>query len=216
MIGELDKTTTLATNLLTLVRVHQGGRLAPLEIDELVEAVVHRWRSTADRDWRVSSSVGTLAGDAERLEVALDCLLETAVKFTGIGDTIAVEACVSGSEMILTVTDAGSGIPAEDLHRVFDIFHTGSAAGDRAGSGLGLAVVRAIVEARGGTVSAASSIGQGSRFTIRAPVGDGGPAALFTADDWPVWPDVLPATGQVTGMPLGRARLDPPAPARNG
>ena len=109
VIGELDKTTTLATNLLTLVRVHQGGRLAPLDIDDLVEAVVHRWRTTADRDWRVSSSVGTFSGDAERLEVALDCLLENAVKFTGIGDTIAVEARRSGGEIILTVTDAGWG-----------------------------------------------------------------------------------------------------------
>ena len=72
--------------------------------------------------------------------------------------------------MVLTVRDAGAGIPAADLDSVFEIFRTASTAGERAGSGLGLAIVKAAMEARGGTVSVASSPGRGTTFTLRFPV----------------------------------------------
>ena len=170
ILGELDKATALATNLLTLVRVHQTGARVPLDIDALIESVVHRWRSMADRQWSVRTSVGVMAGDAERLEVVLDCLLENAVKFTGVGDRIEVDARREARDVVLTVSDGGAGIPECDLDRVFEIFQTGACAGDRAGAGLGLSVVKAIVEARGGTVSVSSAVGSGTRFTTTLPI----------------------------------------------
>jgi len=170
ILDELDKATALATNLLTLVRVHQTGAWVPVEIDALIESAVHRWRSTADREWSVRSAVGVVVGDAERLEVVLDCLLENAVKFTGAGDRIAVDARRDARAAVLTVSDAGAGMPEADLDRVFEIFQTGSAAGDRAGCGLGLSVVKAIVDARGGTVSVGSQEGAGTCFTLTLPI----------------------------------------------
>jgi len=170
ILGELDKATALATNLLTLVRVHQIGAWVPLQIDALIESVVHRWRSTADRQWSVRTSVGVMVGDAERLEVVLDCLLENAVKFTGMGDRIDLQARRETRDVVLTVSDNGAGIPESDLDRVFEIFQTGASAGDRAGAGLGLSVVKAIVEARGGTVSVSSAVGSGTCFTTVLPI----------------------------------------------
>lgn len=170
ILGELDKATALATNLLTLVRVHQTGAWVPLEIDTLIESAVHRWRSTADRKWSVHSSVGVMVGDAERLEAVLDCLLENSVKFTGVGDRIDVDARRDSRAVVLTVSDTGAGMPEDDLDRVFEMFQTGSAAGERAGCGLGLSVVKAIVDARGGTVSASSQVGAGTCFTLTLPI----------------------------------------------
>jgi signal transduction histidine kinase len=110
-----------------------------------------------------------MQGDNERLEAVLDCLLENAVKFTDPGDTIAMTADVENGELVLTVRDAGEGIPAAELDTVFEIFRTASTAGEHAGSGLGLAIVKAATGARGGTVAVSSSLGHGTTFTLRLP-----------------------------------------------
>ncbi len=170
VLAELDKATHMVTNLLTLVIVGQPAPRVPVDVDQLVNGVVHRWISTADRRWVVSSCAGTIDGDAERLEAALDCLIENAVKFTSIGDAIEIHAEVVGSELSLAVRDSGVGIPANELERVFEIFQTSSTAGERAGSGLGLPIVRAIVEARRGTLEVKSAVGVGTRFVISLPL----------------------------------------------
>jgi light-regulated signal transduction histidine kinase (bacteriophytochrome) len=84
-------------------------------------------------------------------------LIENAVKFTVEGDSIAIDARRQDGDVVLSVSDSGQGIPEEDLQRVFEIFQTGSAAGDRAWNGLGLAIVGAIVEARNGTLEVTST-----------------------------------------------------------
>lgn len=170
VVAELVKASALATNLLTLVRVVEPSDPEPVDVDRMLAGILRRWSVTADRNWSARSTVGTVQGDNERLEAVLDCLLENAVRFTGPGDVIAMTAEAQGGEMVLTVRDAGAGIPAADLDSVFEIFRTASTAGERAGSGLGLAIVKAAMEARGGTVSVASSLGRGTTFTLRFPV----------------------------------------------
>ncbi|MBG0741517.1 HAMP domain-containing histidine kinase [Paeniglutamicibacter antarcticus] len=170
VVAELVKASVLATNLLTLVRVVEPSSPEPVDVDRILIDVLRRWSVTADRIWSSRSTVGTAQGDNERLEAMLDCLLENAVRFTGPGDTIAMTADADGDELVLTVRDTGAGIPAADLDTVFEIFRTASTAGERAGSGLGLAIVKAATEARGGTVSVASSLGHGTTFTLRLPV----------------------------------------------
>ena len=171
VVGELDKAAALNSRLLTLAQVEMQTPPAPVEffLDDLVETVLLRWAPTADRAWSSDTSAAVMLGNPERLEAALDCLVENAVKFTDDGDAIGIAAHVDRGEVVVTVSDSGIGIPQEDVAGVFDTFGTGSAARDRAGSGLGLAIVAAIVEAQHGSLEVASVVGSGTRFTIRCP-----------------------------------------------
>lgn len=170
VVGELDKVAVLNSRLLTLVEVelHRVPAVT-FFLDDLVETVLHRWASTADRAWSCAGSTGAMLGNPERFEAALDCLVENAVKFTDDGDTIRIDAHVDGGEVVLSVSDSGIGIPQEDVAGIFETFRTGSRAGDRSGSGLGLAIVAAVVQAQRGSVEVASVVGSGTRFTIRCP-----------------------------------------------
>jgi len=171
VVVELDKAAMLNSRLLTLVQVELHRPPAPVEffLDDLVETVLHRWVPTAERAWSCDTLAGVMFGNQDRLEAALDCLVENAVKFTDDGDAIGIGAHIDGDEVVLSVSDSGIGIPKDEISGVFDTFHTGSVARDRAGSGLGLAIVAAIVAAQHGSVEVASVVGSGTRFTIRCP-----------------------------------------------
>ena len=173
ILVEMDKATALATNLMTFVRVAALPMLQQVDLDELIDSAVRRWSASVDRVWISSASAGHVLGDAERLEAALDCLIENATKFTTPTDSISIRARADGAyAVVVSVEDSGAGIPPQDVHRVTELFHTSSTAGNRAGSGLGLPIVRAIVEARGGTLQVASMVGAGTRVTIRMPRGE--------------------------------------------
>jgi signal transduction histidine kinase/ActR/RegA family two-component response regulator len=116
-----------------------------------------------------------LVGDERRLIQALTNLLTNAVKYTDPGGAIRVAVSGEGGQIAFAVRDTGRGIPADFLPRVFDLFVQGERTPDRTegGLGLGLPIVRSIVERHGGTVSAASAgVGSGSEFVIRLPAAD--------------------------------------------
>lgn len=169
VLGELDKASTLATKLLTLVRVETPPRREPMDLDSLVDSISRRWRGTAIRCWSAVSEVGVVLGDAERIEAALDCLIENAVKFTDEHDEISIRAWRADGVITISVDDSGVGIAAPDLNRVLQVFQTGRSAGDRAGSGLGLAIARTIAESRHGSLDVSSVEGEGTCFTLRFP-----------------------------------------------
>lgn len=171
-IGELDKASSLATNLMTLVRVDSSLPLEPVDLDELVHLTVRRWAARANRDWVAMPIAGFILANAERVQAAVDCLVENAVKFTDDGGRISIDAYFDGPDVVITVADSGTGIPAEEVALVTDLFHTSSRAGHRAGSGLGLPIVRAAVESRGGSLTIASELGVGTQATIRMPHGN--------------------------------------------
>jgi signal transduction histidine kinase len=162
---------------------------APVDLRELVDATAQRWTPAADRDWRVDIRAdGTVDGDVDRLEAALDALIENAVKATHDGDRIALTATAEGAEAVIEVADTGTGIALEDVDRVFDRFWTASA-GDvfgRGGAGLGLATVKAIAEAHGGHAEARPRPGGGTIFRMYLgrylPAAERpGPSAVATA-----------------------------------
>jgi two-component system OmpR family sensor kinase/two-component system sensor histidine kinase BaeS len=130
-----------------------------------------------------------LQADTARLSQVLHNLLANALRHTPAGGTITVSAAPSDKAIHLTIRDTGEGISAEHLPHIFDRFYRGDRARARAdgGAGLGLAIVRAIVEAHGGTVSAASSglAGEGSTFVISLPCPKS-PAAA--SEQWPLHP----------------------------
>jgi signal transduction histidine kinase len=124
--------------------------------------------------------VGLLRGDFARLQQVVCNLLSNAIKFTPTGGQVQLSLARRGDEAEITVRDSGQGIKAEFLPYVFDRFRQedGSISRRHGGLGLGLAIVRHLVELHGGTVGAASAgEGQGAVFTVRVPTRDSSTAA---------------------------------------
>jgi diguanylate cyclase len=123
-------------------------------------------------------------GDPARLQQVIWNLLTNAVKFTPAGGEVRTELRDDGSHLVLRVTDTGQGIDADFLPHVFDMFRQAESATNRAhgGLGIGLSIVRRLVEMHGGTVSAASEgTGRGAAFTVSLPC-ERGAAAAATAE----------------------------------
>jgi signal transduction histidine kinase len=110
--------------------------------------------------------------DREKLRVVLDNLISNAVKFTPTGGRVRVTLCKRGDEVELTVADSGVGIPPEELERVFERFYQVESHLTRrhGGMGLGLSIVKELVELHGGRVWAESDPDRGSRFVVVLPV----------------------------------------------
>ncbi|MBT8228271.1 MAG: HAMP domain-containing histidine kinase, partial [Dactylosporangium sp.] len=109
-------------------------------------------------------------GDIDRLHQTIGNLLANAARYCRPGDRVTVRAEASGGQAVVEVADTGPGIDPADLPHVFERLWRGKASGGVSGSGIGLAVVRELVSAHGGTVGAASSPGRGTTFTIRIPL----------------------------------------------
>jgi two-component system, OmpR family, sensor kinase len=170
VLDELEKLERIAARLLTLAMVEEHSQLRPaaLDLDALLHRTIKRWRPTANRQWLIDSRAGTIVADAERLEAALDSLLENAVRYTEDGGHIELFARRDDGHVSIMVCDDGLGIPDEDLNFVFEGFHRGSL---RGGTGMGLAIVAAAVHSHGGTVHAENRASGGALFTLRLPVG---------------------------------------------
>ena len=108
-------------------------------------------------------------GDRVRLEQVAANLLDNAVKYTPSRGRISVEARRESDRALLRVQDTGAGIPSDELPRIWDRLFRGDTSRAERGLGLGLSLVKAVVEAHGGSVSAASGPGQGSTFTVSLP-----------------------------------------------
>jgi two-component system OmpR family sensor kinase len=114
--------------------------------------------------------VPDVLGDWDLLFLATYNLLDNALKFTRPGDTVEVRALEGGAFVVIEVADTGPGIPEEEVSRVWEELYRGQGARGVPGSGLGLALVRAIVERHGGQVTLRSREGQGTVVTMRLPV----------------------------------------------
>jgi len=109
-------------------------------------------------------------GDPDLLLLAVHNLLDNAVKFTSPGDTIEVRAFDDGSDIVIEVADTGPGIPENEVDRVWEELYRGEQARGVPGSGLGLSLVRAIIEKHGGNVTLRSQPDRGTVFSMRLPV----------------------------------------------
>jgi signal transduction histidine kinase len=111
--------------------------------------------------------------DADAIGQALANLIDNAIKYSGDDRVLVVDARREGDRLALAVTDRGIGIPPAEHARVFEKFYRvgRSETQGRRGSGVGLALVRHVVEAHDGEVTVRSAPGEGSRFTIRLPLG---------------------------------------------
>jgi len=177
VLDELEKLDRTTRRLVTLIGMDSTGANVQTDLDQLLDRMARRWELVATRDWRVRATAGWLAVDPERLEVALDCLLENAVKYSDDGDAITLRGARRDGVVEIEIADGGRGIPPDEVDAVLGIGVRGSNAGDRGGTGLGLAVVQRVVGIRGGTVTVRSTLGEGTVFTLRLPVQPPAPAA---------------------------------------
>jgi signal transduction histidine kinase len=174
VIGEMTRLRRLSERLLVIAASEDPDflRSEPVVLDEFALEAIERWRLTAPRRWKLGRlDAATVMADPERLGLAVDALLENAVKFTSADDVIelsVVSDLVGGVR--LGVSDTGSGIPADELPHVFDRFRTGNGDRKARGTGLGLALVRAVARAHGGSVTVRSALDEGSDFEILLPV----------------------------------------------
>ena len=107
--------------------------------------------------------------DATRMRQAFGNLLDNAIKYTPEGGAVTISACREADRAVVSFRDTGIGIPADEQGRIWDRLYRGDKSRSQRGLGLGLSVVKAVVEAHGGTASASSVPGQGSQFTVTLP-----------------------------------------------
>ncbi len=178
---ETHRLEQIVGDLLDLARLE--GSHAPLDVQDVaIESVFGRTvdrhaRAAQDRQVRLVTRIGPGAeivrGDPRRLEQAVQNLAANALRHTPAGGEVVIECDLDGGDAVIAVRDSGEGIAPEHLAHVFDRFYKADASrsGSSTGSGLGLSIVKAIVERHGGRVTVASQPGRGTTFTLRLPAG---------------------------------------------
>ena len=158
--------------LATADAAHFSLRREPTDLGDEVRAAVSEYRPLfAEKSVRleVESTPAPINGDPARLRQIVGNLLSNALKFTPSGGRVRVAVTTDSSRGILEVADSGPGIPEDEISHVFERFFRGRAAG-AAGSGIGLTVVRDLVKAHGGDVSAANATSGGATFRVTLPL----------------------------------------------
>jgi signal transduction histidine kinase len=178
VVDELLRLRRLADRLLLLATAEDPDFLSrsPVDVGRLLAATLQRWAPT-ERRWRLEPrQPAVVVGDADRLEQALDALIENAVKHTGPGDEIRLGCRRDADRVVIVVADSGSGMPPDRLDAIFERFARldEGRSRDGGGVGLGLAIASAIVAAHGGSVRVRSAVGAGSVFELLLPAAAAG------------------------------------------
>ena len=149
----------------------------PIALADVVSEVVEGQRTAATQAGltlvlTLETDLPQICGDPYHLKYVVDCLLDNALKFTPEGGQIEVQVYTEPGLLCLTITDTGIGIEEEVLEHIFDRFHQADNSVTRRyrGLGLGLAVVKAVVEDHGGQIAVSSQPDQGSCFTVKLPI----------------------------------------------
>jgi len=179
-ILEVRHLTRISQNLLFLTRGESGRvtlSFTNLDLGRFAADVVRDLAVAAsDRELELTADVPAVPvyvfADAGRLQQVLHNLIENSLRYTEPGGRIAVAVSAAPGEARMSVADTGIGIPEADLPFVFERFYRArrSRAANPGGSGLGLSIVRWIVEAHKGRVAVESTVGEGSTFTVHIPV----------------------------------------------
>ncbi len=184
-IASTHDETVLLSRLITDLRdlsLAEAGQLkltkSNISLADLIAAEAasldHRFREQqVSFDTQISVDLPSISVDGDRIRQVLHNLLMNALQFTPAGGKITIDAAIaSDDKVIVRVIDTGSGISAEDLPHVFEHFYKADRSRQRGhgGSGIGLAIVKQIVETHGGSISVDSKSGQGSMFSFTLPV----------------------------------------------
>jgi signal transduction histidine kinase len=178
VIEESDRLVGIINTMLEIAETDAGIR--PLsgetvDLAEIVRGVTDLYASVAeDKKIQFATHIPAppliVTGDRSRLQRAFANLLDNALKFTPKGGRVVVSLLQDEGLALVTFDDNGPGISAESLPRIYDRFFRGEQSRTTAGNGLGLSLVKAIIQVHGGQIDVASSPDQGSRFTISLPL----------------------------------------------
>lgn len=171
LVGDLRKLADLETRAI---------ELEPIETTRLLQEnikLIQERPEAQQRAWNVSIPqapwpLPSVMADRDLLFLAVHNVIDNAIKFTHPGDTIELRAYEDGTSVVIEVADTGPGIPEQELGEVWNELYRGQAARGVPGSGLGLALVRAIVSRHNGNVTVRSRSGQGTVFSIQIPTAD--------------------------------------------
>jgi signal transduction histidine kinase len=176
VLEESERVLSMLTTLMDISEAETGTmklNVSTVDLARLATEVAELYEDAAD-DAGVSLHVNvppdlTVPADHDRLRQALANLADNAIKYTPRGGRVDIAAAAEGNEVLIRVSDTGPGISAQDMPRIFDRLYRGDQSRATRGLGLGLSLVRAYVEAQGGSVSVGSKPGGGSTFTLRLP-----------------------------------------------
>jgi signal transduction histidine kinase len=163
ILDELRRLSTLSERMLELAAMAHADEFMhreQVDVGRLVREVGDRWSASAARPLRVTvRRQGTISADRERLVAALDALIENAIHATEGGGAISIEADARDGDAVMRVVDTGVGIEPDELERIFQPFARSAKSSGPRGTGLGLPIVRAIVEGHGGRMHVTSEPG---------------------------------------------------------
>jgi signal transduction histidine kinase len=167
LVEELLEFSRLESGQVTMVK-------EPVDVKELLEQCYEIFIMRAEEKGitlkKYLENLPPVKGDIDRLEQVFSNLLDNALKHTPAGGDVSITARHNNSNYIeVSIGDAGSGIPAEQMRHIFERFYRADASAGKAGAGLGLAIARQIVLAHGGDISAKSKLGKGTEFIVRLP-----------------------------------------------
>jgi two-component system, OmpR family, sensor kinase len=176
LIDEIDRMSRLVGDLILLAKSRRPDFVNPRPVDlaGLTESLFAKCRGLGDRAWTLDATGrGTVSFDEQRITQAVLQLADNAVKHTDPGDPISLGSAKSNGVVRLWVQDSGHGVRLEDRERIFERFERATVRYGDEGFGLGLSIVRAIVEAHGGTITVVEAPPRGARFDIELPTEEG-------------------------------------------
>lgn len=172
LLDEVDRMSRLVGDLILLAASDRPDFVtpSPVEVATLTEDALAKARALGDRVWALDEVADvTVRADQQRLTQALLQLADNAVKHTRPGDTIALGSSYDGGRVRLWVRDSGPGVPPPDRAKIFERFGRAEVPEGDEGFGLGLSIVRAILDAHGGTVHVEDAHPPGARFVLTLP-----------------------------------------------
>jgi two-component system phosphate regulon sensor histidine kinase PhoR len=175
--AEVDDLTQIVQELLELSRTESGQvplQLVSTPVADIVLPPTERLQPQAERagltlTLDLPADLPPVLADSERMRQVVTNLEHNAIKFTLPGGRVSISAKLAGDQVVISVQDTGTGIPADDLPRIFERFYKADRARSGGGTGLGLAIARHVVQAHGGRIWAESVEGKGSAFYFTLP-----------------------------------------------
>lgn len=182
---EIKRLSRVSERLVRVIRLQDDTTSEMFDIDEVMTQAVERWRVVEDRRWVLEAGAGCFVGSPERVRTGLDTLVENAIRYTSVGDTIRLTGVRQLEHVLLGVYDSGRGLTGEQIIAIntgADLL-PGVAAGTASatlagldtedglrGTGFGLSIVRALAHARGGSLQAAQAPEGGAAMVITLPL----------------------------------------------